>query len=343
MIKEKHTLTNPYNHHALSRYIDVYELSAIDCAATQYSGYKGTEITLIDQTPAGYGFDHWNITGATLTGNTFILNNDVTAQGIYTAVPYTLTLQTDGNGTLTATKITGNPGDTVTLTPTYNTYYRFSGYTVTGGSINGNTFTFGNSNATAKAWFRGNTFTASGRFDYEDGWAGISAYTDETKTGIFDRVAVTTYTNNVPASWYTTSSPWGDKSLWYPTAASNYSMTAKPSMRSILTYAYEGTSIITASFKTYAGQHTVKTNISTEVKNLDYTQTGSTWAQHTGSVSSFFWRPTIVTTAHNGYYMERVDCYVDSTDSRGRYRGLRTYANTTDSDKGSWTATGYAP
>lgn len=87
MKKEKHYLNKVYGGHQLSRYIDVYEVSTVDCAATQYSGYKGTEVTLIDQTPAGYSFDHWNITGATLTGNNFILNNDVTAQGIYTAVP----------------------------------------------------------------------------------------------------------------------------------------------------------------------------------------------------------------------------------------------------------------
>jgi hypothetical protein len=87
MKTEKHIVNKTYGGHQLSRYIDVYEVSTVDCAATQYSGYKGTEITLIDQTPAGYGFDHWNITGATLTGNNFILNNDVTAQGIYTAEP----------------------------------------------------------------------------------------------------------------------------------------------------------------------------------------------------------------------------------------------------------------
>lgn len=88
MIKEKHIVNGIYGGHQLARYIDVYEVSAIDCAATQYSGYKGTEVTLIDQTPAGYGFDHWNITGATLTGNNFILNNDVTAQATYSAVPH---------------------------------------------------------------------------------------------------------------------------------------------------------------------------------------------------------------------------------------------------------------
>lgn len=111
MIKEKHYVNGIYGGHQLARYIDVYELSAVDCYATQYSGYRGTEVTLVDNPPAGYNFSHWDITGATLTGNNFILNNDVTAQGIYTAVPTAYqggyALQTYYN------PVTGNPGSTM--------------------------------------------------------------------------------------------------------------------------------------------------------------------------------------------------------------------------------------
>lgn len=153
MKKEKHTLTNPYNHHALSRYIDVYEVSTVDCAATQYSGYKGTEITLIDQTPAGYGFDHWNITGATLTGNNFILNNDVTAQASFSAIPYNITLQNDGHGTISASKTTGNINDIITLSNTANNNYYFSDYSITGATLTGNQFEIQTSDVTAKANF----------------------------------------------------------------------------------------------------------------------------------------------------------------------------------------------
>ena len=98
MKKEKHYINKVYGNHQLARYIDVYEVSANGCHSVPESGYKGTEVTLIDQTPAGYGFDHWNITGATLTGNNFILNNDVTAQGIYTALPTTGTVTVPANG-----------------------------------------------------------------------------------------------------------------------------------------------------------------------------------------------------------------------------------------------------
>lgn len=89
MFTSKHYVNKTYGSHMLSRIVTGYNVTTIDCGSTVNSGYKGTEITLIDQTPAGSGFDHWNITGATLTGNNFILNNDVTAQGIYTALPTT--------------------------------------------------------------------------------------------------------------------------------------------------------------------------------------------------------------------------------------------------------------
>ena len=75
---------------------------------------------------------------------------------------YTLTLETDGHGTLSAETLTGHAGDTVILSPTYNTYFRFSSYDCTGGTIEGNTFTFGNQNATAKVNFQLNSFTAKG-------------------------------------------------------------------------------------------------------------------------------------------------------------------------------------
>lgn len=111
MFTAKHYVNKTYGNHMLSRIVTGYNVTTIDCGSTVNSGYKGTEVTLIDQTPAGYGFDHWNITGATLTGNNFILNNDVTAQGIYTANPTAYqggyTLQTYYN------PVSSNPGSTM--------------------------------------------------------------------------------------------------------------------------------------------------------------------------------------------------------------------------------------
>lgn len=152
MIKEKHTLTNPYNHHALSRYIDVYEVTTDGCSSSPMSGYKGTEATLVDQPAWNEKFSSYSITGATLTGNNFILNNDVTAKANYETAK-NLTLQTDGHGTIAANKNSGFIGDTASLSNTANNGYSFSGYSITGANLTGNKFTFTGNNITAKAWY----------------------------------------------------------------------------------------------------------------------------------------------------------------------------------------------
>lgn len=47
--------------------------------ASPMSGFAGTNVTLSNTPNANYGFSGYSITGATLTGNQFTLNNDVTA------------------------------------------------------------------------------------------------------------------------------------------------------------------------------------------------------------------------------------------------------------------------
>lgn len=83
----------------------------------------------------------------------------------YASAPsfHTLTLYASEGGTVTASVLTGVPGDTITLTTTHDNYYRLSGYDITGnGTIEGNTFTFGTEDTTANAQFKLNTFTATG-------------------------------------------------------------------------------------------------------------------------------------------------------------------------------------
>lgn len=82
--------------------------------------------------------------------------------------PITLTLCASNGGTLTADTITGLPGDTITLSPTYDTYWRLSGYEVYGdGSVSDNTYTFGNDDEQiVSAYFKPNAFTATGNFNF---------------------------------------------------------------------------------------------------------------------------------------------------------------------------------
>lgn len=180
-------------------------------SASKTSGFSGDIVYLTATPSSDYRFIGYSNTGGSIVDNEFTFGDeDATAKAWFEYVPpLVLTLQTDGHGSLTADKITGHPGDTVTLTPTYNTYYRFKNYQNTGGSINGNTFTFGESDATAKANFSANVFTASGSFTTGKGWSpAASGY------------AITSYhTDNVPASWYATSNRWN------PSNASEYNIT----------------------------------------------------------------------------------------------------------------------
>ena len=79
--------------------------------------------------------------------------------------PRYLTLQTDGNGIISADALSGYSGDTITLSNTAHDGYLFSGYSVTGASLNGSTVTLNNQDATAKAWF-----TAVPTIYYTFGW-----------------------------------------------------------------------------------------------------------------------------------------------------------------------------
>lgn len=190
-------LKKHYNGHCLYRVIPdpVYLSLQTDghgiISADALSGYSGNVVHLTATPDAGYAFSNYECTGATIVGNDLTFGReDCTAKANFDPNTYTLTLQTDGHGTLTANKITGHVGDTVTLTPTYNTYYRFNNYQNTGGSISNNTFTFGAQNATAKANFKTNNFTAIG-----------TAY----KSNYF---TLTGFTGNKPASWPSVNGIW---------------------------------------------------------------------------------------------------------------------------------------
>lgn len=156
----------------------------------------------------------------------------------YLIQPSTLTLLTDGNGTLSAETLIGMPGDTVTLVPKHNTYYRFKDYDITGGSIIGNTFTFGIEDATVQANFKENYFTASGGFLREG-----NVFAQATTKSVPENYNVLTHrmlygvmsacTGDIPSSWTTrkpTESASRPPRYWRPSNAHNYSITANPKM-----------------------------------------------------------------------------------------------------------------
>ena len=80
MKKEKHVINKVYGNHQLARYIDVYEVTTDGCSSSPMSGYKGTEATLVDEPAWNEKFSSYSITGATLTGNNFILNKSCSTE-----------------------------------------------------------------------------------------------------------------------------------------------------------------------------------------------------------------------------------------------------------------------
>lgn len=167
----KKLLQNNFNGHRLYRItLDPHDLTLLSngygtLVSDKLSGYSGDVAHLTATPNAGYILSSYETTGASIQGNDLTFaNEDCTARAIFRVAPYTLTLQTDGHGTMTASTISGYYGDTALITPIANTYYHFNKYgTPTKGSLNGNTYTFGNDNATLSASFSVNNFSASGR------------------------------------------------------------------------------------------------------------------------------------------------------------------------------------
>lgn len=153
MYKEKHILNHHTACHKLSRYLDVYELNTVNCSADNTTGYKGDTITITGTPAWNQRTSSYSVTGATLTGNQFDFNgSDVTAEAKYETAK-NVTLQATDGGSITASRVSGFSGDSVTLSNTANSGYEFSAYTLTGANLTGSTFKLTGSDVTAKAWF----------------------------------------------------------------------------------------------------------------------------------------------------------------------------------------------
>ena len=129
--------------------------------ATPSEGNPGTIVSLTNTPNNYYSFEKYNITGATLTGNSFeIGNSDVDVQGVFVADQYNVSYTNDGHGSLTGTLTTATGGMTTTLTATPNTHYNLNNITVTGGVVNGNVLTV-TSNCTANASYVPKQYTVT--------------------------------------------------------------------------------------------------------------------------------------------------------------------------------------
>ena len=225
-----------------------------------------------------------------------------------------LTLHTVGNGTVTATKLSGYPGETAIITPTYETYNRFSGYELIGaGSIQDNIYTFGNDNADLSAVFKPNAFTAVGLWEKGSNLTASNGYGDTRSTGFPAKYAIIgSMTGEVPTAWYSTSNRWN------PSNASAYSITLEPKIG------------ITTSRGTGA---TTTATLQTVINGV--ASNSQSFVNSNGT-----YEKSITTDEQSQYYVN------GTFTCHGYYNGYYNYAyiyyNTTN-NVGTWTATGYAP
>lgn len=256
------------------------------------------------------------------------MNNTLTYPGWNGYVGYedapkfkTLTLYASNGGTVTASVLTGMPGDTAQITTAYNTYYRFSGYnTAGGGSLNGNVYTFGDTDADISALYKVNYFTASG------GWEKGSnvTVTAGNAANIALKYATASYkTSNVPTAWYATSN------RWKPNGASAYSITLHP----IMQFSLNGSNTTAMSPGANA----------TAVTILGSTQSNSQTFSKTGKgAQTFTYNKTFTNTTQNITYgiSGKLKSNI-KTQSSQTARSTASYIAT--GTTGTWTATGIAP
>lgn len=214
MYREKHTLNAAKAGHKLSRYIDVFELDTVNCSADKTTGYIGDTITITGTPAWNQKTSSYSVTGATLTGNQLdFTGSDVTAQANYETAK-SVTLRTDGHGTIAANRTSGFIGDNVTLSNTPNAGFIFNNYNITGATLTGSEFNFVGVNVTAEANFTMTSFDPTGSVGvYYDDDQNTHVVTDLYSSGaaatviahISDVYSWPSTAKYAAASWHTSS------------------------------------------------------------------------------------------------------------------------------------------
>lgn len=188
-------------------------------SADKMSGFSGDIVTVDATTDEGWYFTGLNVTGATATGNQFMfVGENVTAEGLYTDAGYPITYLSDDHVHLTGDQIYIPGSEGITLDSGYDTYYRISGYDITGGSIvDGKLVPTGP--CTIKAVEKINYFTATGR------WFNMT--TNSTGGIPYYAVSLCTYkTDNTPSNFLVkaTAGSRTTNSGWQGGACSGYKL-----------------------------------------------------------------------------------------------------------------------
>lgn len=288
-------------------------------SADKMSGFSGDVVTVDATTDEGWYLSAIALTGAEATGFKFMFTgSDVTAQGEYTDQGFPITYENDGHGTLTGDPVY-IPGSTgVTLQTAYDTYYRFSGYEVTGGTITDNVLV-ATGPCTARAVYKVNAFTATGNFDKGSNTEAYANGNTTKTTNVSEKYALhQAHTGDVPTAWYSTSNRWN------PSNASSYSITLNTRMKFSGYNTYDNMTVHQATAVSLIGDTQTQSQAFNMKSNTmsSYSKTVTTTTQSTYGVSAKLYA--------TGYRVNSVDRY-----SRVVYLASGT--------TGTWTATGIAP
>jgi len=125
-------------------------------SASMTSGYEGEPVTLTSTPDEGWYLSGYNISGASLSGNKFMFEDeDVTVQPLFTdQEKRTITIVQPTGGTISASVLEGFDGTVVTLGNTPATGYQFQSYSVTGATLSGNSFMIDGSDVTVTGTFK---------------------------------------------------------------------------------------------------------------------------------------------------------------------------------------------
>jgi hypothetical protein len=283
-------------------------------SADKDKGFIGDVVTVTGTMDEGWYLTGFNSTGATMTGNKFAFaGEDVTVEGLYTDEGFPVVYEAENGVHLTGDTQIAIPGQGVTLTTSYDTYYRTNGYDITGGYIE-NGMLYATAACTARLKSKLNAFTATGGWEKGSDVEALAAHSTVKKT--LQKFAIHgAHTGDVPASWYSTSN------RWKPSNASAYSITLHPVVQlsscENSNYTQMATIVTIAGTTTYDKQNYTMKGDGKKSYTYNKTRTVSTQANY--SFSAF------LQASNTSYYLKT---------------GVRYVAAGTT---GTWTATGIAP